>query len=135
MRFRITNRSIGIGLCVVVAGMIGASFAAVPLYRLFCTATGYAGTPQIGPEAAPGAVTRMITVRFNANTNPGLPWTFTPDKNKVTLPLGEEQLAFFSAQNRANTPVNRTATQANGKAATVVNSAAVTSGSCCLRCA
>lgn len=105
MGFRISNRSTGIGLVVVVVGMVGASFAAVPLYRLFCAATGYAGTPQIGPEAAPGAVRQMITVRFNADTNPRLPWNFTPDKNKVALPLGEEQLAFFSAQNRADTPV------------------------------
>ena len=58
--------------------MVGLSFAAIPLYRVFCAVTGYGGTPQIGPAAAPGAATRTVTVRFNADTNPGLPWQFAP---------------------------------------------------------
>ena len=70
-------RTLGITL-LFVAGMIGVSFAAVPLYDLFCRVTGFGGTTQVadaelGDDAATG---RMITVRFNADTDPRLPWNF-----------------------------------------------------------
>jgi cytochrome c oxidase assembly protein subunit 11 len=102
---RVNNRTIGVTLAAVIVAMVGVSFAAIPLYRVFCSVTGYDGTPQIGPESAPGAQHRMITVRFNANTNPNLPWEFAPVQREVTLPLGEEQLAFYTARNLASTPV------------------------------
>lgn len=85
----------------VMAGMVGLSFAAIPLYRLFCAATGYAGTPRIGLAAAPGSNGRIMRVRFNADTNPGLPWTFAPDQLEVSLNLGDEQVAFYHAVNRS----------------------------------
>ena len=64
------------------------SFAAIPLYRLFCAATGYGGTPSIGLATAPGSNGQTIRVRFNADTNPDLPWTFAPDQVEVSLKLG-----------------------------------------------
>jgi cytochrome c oxidase assembly protein subunit 11 len=85
--------------------MTGMSFAAVPLYRAFCSATGFAGTPQIGPAASPGAVAGNITVRFDANTSPNLPWHFAPDQDAVTIHLGAEQVAFYHATNTAPVPV------------------------------
>jgi len=87
-----------------VVGMVGLSFAAVPLYDLFCRVTGYGGTPQIG-QAAPGATDRTITVRFAATTQPNLPWRFQAEQPAMTIRLGEEGLAFYSAQNRAEAPV------------------------------
>ena len=99
------NGVLGVGLVVVVLGMVGLAFAAIPLYRIFCAVTGYGGTPQIGLAAAPGATPRRITVRFNADTNPNLPWDFAPEQASVTLPLGEEQVAFYTARNQASTPV------------------------------
>jgi cytochrome c oxidase assembly protein subunit 11 len=81
------------------------SFAAIPLYRLFCSVTGYAGTPKIGPEQSPGAVQQTVRVRFNADTNPALPWQFAPDSSEVTLKLGDEQVAFYHARNLAKTAV------------------------------
>ncbi len=58
--------------------MVGLSFAAIPLYRVFCAVTGYDGTPRIGAAVAPGATSQQITVRFNANTHPSrLPWDFS----------------------------------------------------------
>ena len=99
------NSAVGLSLVVVIAGMTGLAFAAVPLYRAFCAATGYAGTPQIGPQASPGAVARQITVRFNADTNPNLPWKFQPVQPRVTLPLGEERMAFYTATNSASTTI------------------------------
>ena len=100
-----SNRLFGAGLAVVVAGMAGLSFASVPLYRLFCAATGYAGTPNITGQAAPGASSRTITVRFNADVDAGLPWRFSPVQPSVTLPLGEQQVAFYAARNLSAEPV------------------------------
>ena len=99
------NRLVGLCLCAVIAGMAGLSFAAVPLYRAFCAATGYGGTPQIGPQAAPGQVARSITVRFNADVSPGLAWRFAPRDLAVTLLLGEQKLAFYEARNEADRAV------------------------------
>jgi cytochrome c oxidase assembly protein subunit 11 len=99
------NAIVGSVVVSVMAGMVGMSFAAIPLYRLFCAATGYAGTPSIGPAAAPGSSGQSIRVRFNADTNPGLPWTFAPDQLEVALNLGDEQVAFYHATNRSNRPV------------------------------
>lgn len=89
----------------VMVGMLGLSFAAVPLYKLFCAVTGFGGTPSIGLAAAPGASGGMIRVRFNADTNPALPWKFAPEQNEISLPIGEEQIAFYRATNEARGPV------------------------------
>ena len=99
------NRTFGIALAAIAIAMVGVSFASIPLYRLFCAATGYDGTPQIGPAAAPDAVHQQIAVRFNANTNPNLPWQFRPAQDEIRLPLGDEQLAFYTARNQSSTPV------------------------------
>ena len=95
----------GLAVAAVIAAMVGASFAAVPLYRIFCAVTGYAGTPNTTEAAAPGATGQTITVRFNAETNGNLPWRFSPVQPQVTLPLGEEQIAFYQARNLAAEPV------------------------------
>src|SRR5690242_345583 len=73
----------------VVFGMVGMSFAAVPLYDLFCRVTGYGGTTQRA-EAAPGEILdRTVTVHFDANTAPDLAWNFTPAQQSVEVRLGE----------------------------------------------
>ncbi len=90
---------------IVAFGMVGMSFAAIPLYRAFCQATGYGGTPKIGAAAAPGGDGVSINVRFNADINPGLPWTFAPDQLEITVPLGEDHLASYTAHNKARSPI------------------------------
>jgi cytochrome c oxidase assembly protein subunit 11 len=90
---------------VVMIGMVGMSFAAIPLYRLFCAATGYGGTPNIASATAPGSNGETVRVRFNADINPDLPWTFAPDQVEVSLELGEEQVAFYHAVNKSTRPV------------------------------
>ena len=105
MSGRRPNALLALGLGGVVAGMVGMSFAAVPLYRIFCAATGYGGTPQIGPAVSASVSEQTVTVRFNADTNPGLPWAFRPEQKQVTLKLGEEQVAFYQARNEAAEPV------------------------------
>ena len=67
------------GACgAFVALMVGASYAAVPLYDWFCRATGFNGTTQVATGAPGQMLDRMVTVRFDANVGPGLPWKFTP---------------------------------------------------------
>jgi len=102
---RLNNRTFGITLAAFAIAMVGVSFAAIPLYRVFCSVTGYAGTPQIGPQAAPGATRQIMTVRFNADVNPNLPWDFAPQQDAVRVPLGQDQLAYYTARNLAGTPV------------------------------
>jgi cytochrome c oxidase assembly protein subunit 11 len=104
------SRLLALSLGGVMAGMLGMSFAAVPLYRIFCAATGYGGTPKIGPSVSPGIVARPIEVRFNADTHPALPWRFSPTERTARLQLGEERLAFYTATNQADRPITGVAT-------------------------
>jgi cytochrome c oxidase assembly protein subunit 11 len=99
------NAILGSIVAATIVGMVGMSFAAIPLYRLFCAATGYGGTPNIGPATAPGSSGQSIRVQFNADTNPGLPWIFAPDQREVTLNLGDEQVAFYHAVNQSGRTV------------------------------
>ncbi len=104
------NARTGVVLAGIVAGMVGLSFASVPLYRLFCQVTGYGGTTQIA-AAAPGAVSeRVIKVRFNADTAPDLPWSFKPVQREITLKVGESGLAYYRARNLATEAVTGTST-------------------------
>jgi cytochrome c oxidase assembly protein subunit 11 len=93
------NRRMGLLLAGVVAGMVGLSFAAVPLYSLFCQVTGYGGTTQVAEQVPEEALERTIKVRFNADINPGLPWRFQPEQREVEVKIGEPALIFYSAHN------------------------------------
>ena len=89
----------------VVAGMVGASYAAVPLYYLFCNATGYGGTP-IRASVAPTEISdREITVRFDSNIDPALPWEFGPQERSVKVKIGENKLVFFHAENKGSSAI------------------------------
>ena len=99
------NQTTALVCAAVVVGMVGASFAAVPLYRLFCQVTGYSGTTQIS-TAAPGAVSdRVINVRFNADVDPALPWDFQTPRGQVSIRVGEEKLVFYRATNQSDETV------------------------------
>src|ERR1700754_1690437 len=68
-------------LCgLLVAFMVGASYAAVPFYNWFCRATGFNGTTQVATQLPSGVLDRIIAVRFDANVMAGLPWKFEPEK-------------------------------------------------------
>ena len=81
------------------------SYAAVPLYRAFCAATGFAGTPVVGTgkfspdRPVPVSDARRIRVRFNADTSEALPWRFEPQQKYVDVLPGETSLAFYKAKN------------------------------------
>jgi cytochrome c oxidase assembly protein subunit 11 len=99
------NARTAITAIAVVVGMVGLSFAFVPLYTLICQVTGLGGTPQRADAAGPVVLDREITVRFDANVDQGLPWAFKPDERTITLRLGEERLMSYSASNLAGEPV------------------------------
>ena len=92
-------------LISVVAGMVGLSFASVPLYRLFCAATGFNSTTQRAEKAPPQAATSVITVRFDAQTAPGLDWGFHPLQSTIAVHPGAQEQVFFRAVNHSKTPV------------------------------
>lgn len=110
---RVRNRRLGLVLLVGVAGMVGLSFASVPLYKLFCQVTGYGGTPKTDVERAAlrGPVSdQTIRVMFDANVNTRLEWGFHPDQRQVDVVPGVETLAIYRATNRADRPIVGTAT-------------------------
>jgi cytochrome c oxidase assembly protein subunit 11 len=87
-------------LVSVVAGMVGLSFASVPLYRLFCAVTGFAGTTQRAETAPNRIAAGLVTVNFNADVAPGLDWEFRPLQNAVTVHPGQQRQIYFRAVNR-----------------------------------
>ncbi|HXQ50857.1 MAG TPA: cytochrome c oxidase assembly protein [Stellaceae bacterium] len=105
------NRKTVISLVAVLAAMGGLVAASVPLYRLFCAATGFEGTTQRASVAPAHEVAgRLVTVRFNAETAPDLPWDFRPEMRQVTVHPGEEKVVAFRATNRSAEPVTGRAT-------------------------
>ncbi len=94
------------------AAMLALGYASVPLYRLFCNATGYGGTTMRATEAnVPGAVAgRTIDIRFDANRSSALPWSFKAETNLQTVKIGARNIAFFTATNLSDRTVSGTAT-------------------------
>jgi cytochrome c oxidase assembly protein subunit 11 len=105
-----SNRRLAIGLFVVPLAMVGAAYASVPLYEIFCRVTGYGGTTQVAEAAPEVAGERVMTIRFNSDVDPNLPWAFQPVERQVTVKVGESHLAFFKAQNLSARPTAGTAT-------------------------
>ncbi len=97
---------------LLVAFMVGLAFASVPLYRLFCQVTGFGGTPLRAQEFEPAlkATGKIISVRFDANTNPALPWEFKPEENRQRVAVGARDMAFYTAKNVGESTVTGTAT-------------------------
>ena len=104
------NASVALLLAGVALGMVGMAFASVPLYRIFCQVTGFGGTTQVATSAPEESSGRTMKVRFNADVNPTLPWSFQPEQREVTVKLGEQKLVFFRARNLSPQPTNGSAT-------------------------
>lgn len=101
------KRRTAISMLMLVTGMICLGYASVPLYRLFCQVTGFGGTTQRAEAGAlPGAVAgKTISIRFDANHAPALPWRFEPEKHVETVTIGARDMAFYSATNLSDKPV------------------------------
>ena len=92
-----------VGACVAfVVTMVGAAYAAVPLYDLFCRITGYAGTPSISQASPVEVIDREVTVRFDANVSGGLPWRFEPKRRVVTAKAGEVVEVAYVIENESD---------------------------------
>ena len=98
-RLKWKNRRVAAALVLVIAGMVTLVSYSVPLYRLFCQVTGFGGTTQRAVVDGTTKLGRLITVRFNTDVMPNLPWRFLPEQRDVQVHLGEEKLVFFSAEN------------------------------------
>ena len=99
------NRATVALLISVVAGMVGLSFASVPLYRLFCAATGFGGATQRAEAPPARAAAGLITVRFDAQVAPGLDWEFRPLESAIAVHPGAQSQIYFRAVNRTAAPV------------------------------
>ena len=89
--------------------MTGLGWASVPLYRVFCQVTGLNGTTQRG-TTAPGSVNRQLTIAFDTNVAPGMPWSFRPESLSDLVDVGACDMAFFVATNNSDHPITGTAT-------------------------
>ena len=105
-----------LGLAVAFAAMVALVAASVPIYNFICRATGMGGTTQIGTEAQAAAIAAegekfpLITVRFNADINGDIPWSFYPVQREVKIQIGVPQTIYYRAVNRSSQRVTGTAT-------------------------
>jgi len=105
-----SNRIVAAVCLAFFTGMIGMAYAAVPLYKMFCQATGYGGTTQrVEKQYAGRVLDREITVRFDANIA-GVPWEFQPVQRAMTMKIGETVQAHYQATNKFDRPVTGRAT-------------------------
>ncbi len=103
------NKRVALWCLAFIAFMVGAAYAAVPLYNLLCRVTGLDGTPQVSTGNLKGVLDREMTVRFDSNVESALPWTVTPAR-PVTDRIGSEETIVFTAHNRSNQTITGTAT-------------------------
>ena len=104
------HRATALWCAALVAAMVGAAYASVPLYRLFCQVTGFDGTPRIANAPSTQVLDKTVDIRFDANVAPGLAWRFEPARNTMQVKIGENTLAFYRATNLSDRPLRGTAT-------------------------
>lgn len=106
------NKRLAVNMLLVAMGMLMLAYASVPLYRLFCQVTGFGGTPVVRATLPdPDQVLdRVMTVRFNADNDPNLPWKFEVGQLSVDVKVGEEILAYYTAENTSDKPATGHAT-------------------------
>jgi cytochrome c oxidase assembly protein subunit 11 len=99
------NIKVGVLAAALPVLMLGLAYASVPLYQMFCQATGYGGTTQRATKASDVILDRTVSILFDANVGGQLPWTFEPVQRRMDVKLGENALAFYRATNRSDKPV------------------------------
>ena len=104
------HRSVAIVCAAVAGGMIGMSYAAVPLYQMFCQVTGFGGTPQVASEPSQTVLDKTITMRFDSNVSKKLAWKFVPLERTIELRIGENRITNYRATNVSDRPLTGTAT-------------------------
>ena len=104
------NMRIVVACAAFVVSMVGVSYAAVPLYQLFCQVTGYGGTTQRVEQMSDTILDRTIKVRFDSNVAAGLPWDFRPVQREVELRIGETVQIGYTAENKSDRATSGQAT-------------------------
>lgn len=108
---RKTGNGTVVAVCLAfVVTMLGMAYAAVPLYEMFCKVTGYGGTTQRVEQASSVILDQTIKVRFDANTGPGLPWTFEPVQREIEMKIGETVMVNYRARNTSSVETTGQAT-------------------------
>lgn len=90
--------------------MLGMSYAAVPLYEMFCRVTGFAGTPVVATAESAVRGNRTLTVRFDANVAPGLGLKFVAEQTSVRAQTGKTMTIFYKVTNPTSEPIKAMAT-------------------------
>ncbi|WP_066532301.1 cytochrome c oxidase assembly protein [Erythrobacter sp. CCH5-A1] len=110
-----SNLRVGLMAFAGALAMLALGYASVPLYRLFCQVTGFGGTTMIASEskaaaAARAATGQKISIRFDATTAMGMPWTFQPSQATDTVTIGERDIATYVARNNSEHTITGVAT-------------------------
>lgn len=108
------NLRVGLYAGLFALAMLGMGYAAVPLYEMFCQVTGFGGTTQRASEGEARAaeakgIAATRSIRFDANIDSDVPWTFRPEQVTQTVRIGQRSMAFYYAKNNSNEPVTGTA--------------------------
>lgn len=105
------NRRTMMAAAMVGLGMLALGFASVPLYRIFCEQTGFGGTTRRAEAATQVEVAtgHTMSIRFDSNIAPGMPWQFHPERPTQTVTVGAKSMAIFIAKNMSDRPVTGTA--------------------------
>lgn len=110
MTRRISNESrTALALVGVVLTMGALAWAAVPFYNWFCKVTGFGGTTQVSQQAPDEVLDEIVRIRFDANVDPNLDWTFRPMQTRMDMKIGENGLAFYEAINNSDETITGTA--------------------------
>lgn len=98
------NGGVALICAVGIVGMVGAAYASVPLYRVFCQVTGYGGTVRKADVKPDQVLDQKLEIHFDTNVR-GLPWDFTAEQTVQTVKIGETAVATFKVTNHADHPV------------------------------
>lgn len=105
-----SNKPLIITLILVISTMFSLAYLSVPLYQLFCNVTGYGGTTQIAQSLPETPGKKTLTIQFDTNTAPDLPWEFKPLQHQITIQTGINKLIFYTIKNTSDTAVTGIAT-------------------------
>jgi len=111
------NKRVALIALGAALAMLGLGYASVPLYRIFCQVTGFGGTTQratlseaiTAEQLAKSAGAKTYSIRFDANTDQNMPWTFRPQQVTDTVQVGQRDMAVFEARNESSVPITGTA--------------------------
>ena len=104
-----SSSKIACSIVLLILGMVMLTFASVPLYNLFCKVTGYGGTTKYTSIASTRIGNKIMKIRFDANVDKNLPWKFKSEQDEVTIRVGENNLVFYTAENKTDRSIIGTA--------------------------